>query len=86
MCWQSDERLYQPRIHSQHVRALHRISQETGQPMTVLLDQALNEFAERYRSACEGAGQLVPPRRSSFDDAEEGYTIGSSIERRERMA
>jgi len=60
MSWQSDERLYQPRIHSQHIRALHRISApsdgaETGQPMTVLVDQALTEFLQRYERACEEA-------------------------------
>jgi hypothetical protein len=68
MCWDTDERLYQPHIHSQHIRQLYRISPpsdgaETGQPMTVLLDQALVEFAERYRRACEeavGAGSQEP--------------------------
>ena len=44
-----DEKLYQPRVHSRHIRALHRISEELGDPMTVLVDQALDEFIERYR-------------------------------------
>ena len=47
-----DERLYQPRIHSRHIRELHRISQEVGEPMTVLVDQALGEFTDRYRQMC----------------------------------
>jgi hypothetical protein len=66
MSWQSDEKLYQPRIHSRHIRALHRISQETGQPMTVLLDQALVEFTERYRKAAEetlAADSVLPVAR-----------------------
>ena len=42
-----DERLYQPRIHSRHIRALHQISQELGEPMTVLVDRALAEFLAR---------------------------------------
>jgi hypothetical protein len=45
-----DERLYQPRIHSRRIRELHRISEETGEPMTVLVDRALQEFIERRRS------------------------------------
>jgi len=45
-----DERLYQPRIHSRRIRELHRISEETGEPMTVLVDQALQEFIERQSS------------------------------------
>ena len=44
-----DERLYQPRIHSRRIRELHRISEETGAPMTVLVDMALREFVERQR-------------------------------------
>ena len=43
-----DERLYQPRIHSERIRALYSLKLETGKPMTVLLDQAINELAERY--------------------------------------
>ena len=46
---QDDERLYQPRIHSRHIRELHRLSLETGEPITVLVDQALTEFVARYR-------------------------------------
>ena len=46
-----DERLYQPRIHSKRIRELYRISEETGEPMTVLVDQALEEFIERQSSS-----------------------------------
>ena len=45
-----DERLYQPRIHSRRIRELHRLREETGEPMTVLVDQALQEFIERQSS------------------------------------
>jgi len=38
MCWNDDERLYQPRIHSRHMRELHRISKELGEPMTCTPD------------------------------------------------
>lgn len=43
-----DESLYQPKIHSERIRALYRIKQATGKPMTVLLDQAIREFAASY--------------------------------------
>ena len=43
-----DEFLYQPRIHSERIRALYRLKQETGKPMTVLLDQAIQDFAASY--------------------------------------
>jgi len=43
-----DERLYQPQIHSERIRTLYRLKQETGKPMTVLLDQAITELAERH--------------------------------------
>src|SRR5215207_1762014 len=43
-----DESLYQPKIHSYRIRALYSLKQETGKPMTVLLDQAIHDLAERY--------------------------------------
>jgi hypothetical protein len=43
-----DESLYQPKIHSGRIRSLYQIKQATGKPMTVLLDQAIREFAASY--------------------------------------
>lgn len=43
-----DEHLYQPPIHSKRIRKLWHLKQDTGMPMTVLLDQAIDEFAERH--------------------------------------
>ena len=45
-----DESLYQPKIHSQRIRILYGLKLETGRPMTVLLDQAIHEFAIRYEA------------------------------------
>jgi hypothetical protein len=45
-----DDSLYQPRIHSERVRTLYSLKQETGKPMTVLLDEAIREMAEKYRA------------------------------------
>ena len=44
----NDENLYQPKIHSERIRALYQIKQETGKPMTVLVDQAIENFAACY--------------------------------------
>ena len=43
-----DESLYQPKIHSERIRSLYRIKEATGNPMTVLLDEAIREFAASY--------------------------------------
>jgi hypothetical protein len=43
-----DESLYQPKIHSERIRALYRLKQVTGKPMTVLLDQAIRDLSESY--------------------------------------
>ena len=42
-----DERLYQPRIHSRWIRELHKISEEVGEPMTVLVDEERAAMKER---------------------------------------
>ena len=64
MTWDGDERLYQPRIHSQRVRDLHQISEELGEPMTVLMDRALAQFVVRYRQTCRDEWQSSFPEAS----------------------
>jgi hypothetical protein len=44
----NDECLYQPKIHSDRIKALYLLKRVTGKPMTVLLDLAIREFTERY--------------------------------------
>ncbi|MFZ5856621.1 MAG: hypothetical protein ACOYZ6_07310 [Chloroflexota bacterium] len=44
----NDESLYQPKIHSEQIKALYNIKQITGKPMTVLLDQAIRDLAANY--------------------------------------
>ena len=44
-----DASLYQPKITSERVRSLYALKQQTGKPMTVLLDQAIGDLTERYR-------------------------------------
>jgi hypothetical protein len=45
-----DESLYQPQIHSKRIRALYQLKQVTGKPMTVLVDQAIRDLTESYRT------------------------------------
>ena len=44
-----DESLYQPKIHSNRIRTLYRLKQATRLPMTVLVDKAIHDLAERYQ-------------------------------------
>ena len=46
----SDENLYQPQIHSERIRALYQLKQVTGKPITVLVDQAIQEYAASYNT------------------------------------
>ena len=39
---------YQPQINSERMRTLYRLKKETGKPMTVLLDQALEDLARSF--------------------------------------
>jgi len=43
---QSDENLYQPKIHSDRIKSLYRIKLATGIPLTTLLDRAIEKFIE----------------------------------------
>ena len=46
-----DEGFYTPKIHSAKIRELYRIKEETGIPMTTLVDTAIAEFIEKYEVA-----------------------------------
>jgi len=43
---QTDENLYQPKIHSERIRSLYQVKLITGIPLTVLLDMAIQKFLE----------------------------------------
>ena len=53
MDWSGDERLYQPRIHSRYIRELHRISEATGKPMTVLVNLAMKMLVDTHNGKLE---------------------------------
>ena len=54
---QADERIYQPKIHSNLIREIYKISEATGLPMTVILDQAIREYLGKYETNADKNGQ-----------------------------
>jgi hypothetical protein len=55
---QADERIYQPKIHSNLIREIYKISEATGLPMTVILDQAIREYLGKYETNANQNGQV----------------------------
>ena len=55
-----DESLYQPKIHSKKIRTLYQLKQAIGKPMTVLVDQAIREFAASYGVECQSGFEEEP--------------------------
>ena len=47
---QGDERVYQPKIHCSLIREIYLMGERTGLPMTVIVDQAIREFLEKYET------------------------------------
>lgn len=44
----NDENLYQPKIHSDRIKELYIIKQQTRLPMTVIVDLALRSYFQGY--------------------------------------
>jgi hypothetical protein len=59
ICRKDDESLYQPQIHSKNIKLLYSIKQETGIPMTVLVDRAVRELVESYDAEFDLQEELV---------------------------
>lgn len=53
MCRKDDENLYSPKIHSKRVRELHELSVILKVPMTVIVDQAIEEYITRVKEKLE---------------------------------
>ena len=50
----TDEKIYQPKIHSELIKELYIIRQISGLPMTVLVHMAIREFIANYNTrVCE---------------------------------
>ena len=63
-----DERLCRPWMHSRPIQELHRISNETGEPMTGLLDQTLRTFVLDLK--LRKADDLSPKTTSEATDSQ----------------
>ena len=61
----NDEKLYQPAIHSERIRALHELKVMTGIPMTVLLDMAIAKLLDDYQPQVAEAQQNYEGRENS---------------------
>lgn len=49
----TDQKIYQPRIHSERIRELHVVKEITKRPMTVLVDEALALYLSTFASTPE---------------------------------
>jgi len=49
VCRDGDENLYQPKIHSDRIKELYIIGQETGLPLTVLVYYAIRSYVDAYQ-------------------------------------
>ncbi len=45
--WEGEKKQYQPRIRADKIHDLYELKKKTKIPMTVLLDEAIDEYIER---------------------------------------
>ena len=84
----NDENLYQPKIHSERIRTLYRLKEASGAPMTVLLDQAIQDFSKSFgdqspyseesflRNADQETWEEICEYRKFLDDLEYQRCLG----------
>jgi alpha-acetolactate decarboxylase len=56
---QDDENFYQPKIHSDRIKELYKLSQETHLPMTVIVDYALRSYFQAFQKEKEEREQAT---------------------------
>lgn len=44
----TDQKIYQPRIHSKRIQELYYVKEMTGRPMTVLVDEAITLYLSDF--------------------------------------
>jgi hypothetical protein len=78
---QTDEDLYQPKIHSNRIRGLYALKEITGIPMTVLVDLAIGDFLDRsmtnleiVHSVREEREPLIEPIQQNCNYCGPGWT------------
>ncbi len=69
---QDDENFYQPKIHSDRIKELYTLSQETHLPMTVIVDYALrsyyNAFLEEKEKQQQAQAEAEMNMESHFEE------------------
>lgn len=66
MSWTDDERLYQPRLAGKRVRELHKIAEDTGKPMTRVLDDLVSRGVEEHNESMENKMERLKEGVSYF--------------------
>jgi len=64
----NDENLYQPKIHSERIRSLYQLKQAMGKPMTVLVDQAIRDFAASYNVERQDEPEEAPGEVETWEE------------------
>lgn len=64
---EGDRRIYQPRIHAERITELYKVKLITGLPLTVLVNEAISEFVEKYKNTEEWK-KLTASERQQFID------------------
>jgi len=50
---EGDRNIYQPKIHAERISELYKVKLITGLPMTVLVDEAIRQYVEKFKGTDE---------------------------------
>jgi len=50
---EGDRNIYQPKIHAERISELYKVKLITGLPLTVLVDEAIRQYVEKYKGTDE---------------------------------
>ncbi len=78
---QGDEKLYQPKIHSDRIRELYSLKLLTGLPMTVLLDYAIREFLVKVKAGPPGANFLLSEVGTDIEEPRSSSVLNDYVPR-----
>jgi len=63
---EGDRNIYQPKIHAERISELYKVKLITGLPMTVLVDEAIRQYVEKFRGTDEWE-KLTEMREEAFN-------------------
>ncbi len=64
---EGDRKVYQPKIHAERISELYKIKLLTGLPMTVLVDEAIRQYVEKYKNT-EGWKSLTEAEEEHLEN------------------